>query len=50
MHGDFKTWRMDDFQEQQDIQNANGMQQAQNDIAAIDSLNDCITAEIDYQQ
>lgn len=36
---------MDDFQEQQDIQNANGMQQSENDMVAIESLNDCITAE-----
>lgn len=41
---------MDDFQEQQDIQNASDIQQTQNDMAAIDSLNDCITAEINYQQ
>jgi len=41
---------MDDFEEQQDIQSANGMQQVEQDMAAIESLNDVITAEIDYQQ
>jgi len=37
---------LDDIQEQQDIQSASEMHQAEQDIAAIDSLNDCITAEI----
>lgn len=36
---------LDDIQEQQDIQNANGMQQSENDMVAIEDLNDCITAE-----
>jgi len=36
---------LDDIQEQQDIQNANGIQQTENDMVAIESLNDCITAE-----
>lgn len=40
---------LDDFQEQQDILNANGMQQSQNDMTAIESLNDCVTAEITQQ-
>jgi len=40
---------MDDFQEQQDIQAHNGHQQTQSDASALDNLNDCITAEIDYQ-
>ena len=41
---------LDDIQEQQDIQSANGVQQVEQDMVAIESLNDCITAEIDYQQ
>lgn len=36
---------LDDIQEQQDIQNANGMQQSENDTVAIESLNDYITVE-----
>jgi len=36
---------LDDIQEQQDIQNANGIQQTQNDIDVIDNMNDCITAD-----
>lgn len=39
---------LDDIQEQQDIQNANGVQQTENDMSAIENLNDCITAEITY--
>ncbi len=36
---------LDDIQEQQDIQNANNIQQSQDDTIAIDVINNCTTAE-----
>jgi hypothetical protein len=39
---------LDDLQEQEDIASANRVQQTQNDTQVLDSLNDCINAEITY--